>query len=181
MLDFVSLDEVVPLMLLTAVVGFVGSQGCGKTEWRWAGRIGFLAFIAYGIARWAEWTPDGPSGFATRAFRSLLAAGLAGAVATVVLPVLTHAGKGVAAMFPERPKPVSEPAVKPAEVPKPDPPAPPPPPPPPTPEEQAAAAKQKYDAKLALLAAAGLDPSERHAAGEKAKQDYLKELDALLR
>lgn len=180
MLDFVSLDEVVPLVLLIALLGFVGSQGCGKLETQWAGRIGFLAFVAFGIAGWAEWTPDGPSEFVTLALRSLLAAALAAAATTVVLPVVTFAWRSVVALFPKRvPKP--EPVAEPKKEPQVEPVVAAPVPTPLTGEEKAAAAKQKYEAKLAMLDAAGLDPTERYSAGEKAKQDYLRELNEAMK
>ncbi len=56
----------------------------------------------------------------------------------------------------------------------------PPPPPPPTREERLAAAKQRYESSLQMLASAGLDEIEFKAAQEKAKQQYLRDLDGVL-
>ncbi|MFO0826137.1 MAG: hypothetical protein U0792_23975 [Gemmataceae bacterium] len=53
-------------------------------------------------------------------------------------------------------------------------------PPPPTKEERVAAARAVHEQTLALIAKAGLSESELHAATEKAKQDYLKQLDGIL-
>lgn len=54
---------------------------------------------------------------------------------------------------------------------------PPPPAPEPTAEERLAAAKRRYEARLRLLAAAGLDEIELTAAREREKQKFLRELD----
>jgi hypothetical protein len=60
------------------------------------------------------------------------------------------------------------------------PPSPEPPPPRPR-EELAAHAKQRYDETLRLLAAAQLDEAELKAGRDKAKQDYLRELDSIVK
>ncbi len=180
MLDFVSLDEVVPLVLLMALLGFVGCQASGKVESQWAARVGLIAFLAFAAAGWSEWQPESPAEFATLALRALMAAGLAAAASAVVLPVITYAVSSIAALFPKQP-PKPEPVAQPKkELPE-EPVIVEPVAPPLTGEEKAAAAKKKYEAKLAMLDAAGLDPTERHSAGEKAKQDYLRELDDAMR
>src|SRR5207244_2248941 len=51
----------------------------------------------------------------------------------------------------------------------------------PQPEMLAAAAKAKYEATLRLLQEAGLDEIELHSARAAAKQNYLRELDKLMK
>jgi hypothetical protein len=53
-------------------------------------------------------------------------------------------------------------------------------PPPPTREELEAAVRKKYEDRLRLLDAAKLADAERQAAYERAKQQYLRDLDELL-
>ncbi len=51
----------------------------------------------------------------------------------------------------------------------------------PTREERLATAQQTYEKKLRVLSAAGLDDIELKTAHEKAKQQYLRELDEVMR
>lgn len=60
-------------------------------------------------------------------------------------------------------------------------PAPPPPAPPPTREELLKAANERYEAALRLLENANLDSTELRAAQEKAKQQYLRDLDEAMK
>jgi hypothetical protein len=56
----------------------------------------------------------------------------------------------------------------------------PPPPPPPTRESLAAAARERLSATLRFLEAANLDALELQAARQRAKQQYLRELERLM-
>ena len=177
-------DDVVSLFCLYAILAIVGSHmvqehpTLRKAGWRGGGLV-YIIFFGYALS---VLRPTTASALAGIAFRGLFAAGLACATGWILL----SAAASVVRLLPKR-KPPEEVTIVPfPEIKEPppelQPPAPPPaPPPPPTPEERADAALRRYQARLQLLAKANLDGTERQAAQDRAKQQYLRELDQVMR
>jgi hypothetical protein len=210
MLEFFRLDEAVPLIMLIAMLRFVGTQ-LGANDplieriARGVAAVGFLGFVAGAIEIVRPVTPSQWLGLTVRA---IFAMGMAHSLARVLLPVLVflylhlvkkpaEAHRVWAEQEQRRVEMAAEEqqrqAVRTAaevhgeqlrhhreavehqrrdeEARR---------PPPPTREEKAAALKQRYDQGIEMLRAVPLDDIERHAAHEKLKQQYLRDLDGLL-
>lgn len=175
-------DDVLSLFCLYAILAIVGSNmveeypTLRKAGWRGAG----LAYVVFSGYAMSVLRPTTASALAGIAFRGLFAAGLACAAGWIVLSLAAYAVR----LVPERRTPqvpAGDGFPEPREPPREDTtvtkPAPPPPPPP---EERAHAALQRYKAKLQFLARANLDETERQAAQDRAKQQYLRELDEVM-
>lgn len=175
-------DDVVSLFSLYAILAIVGSNMVKghpilrKAGWRGAG-LAYVVFSGYAVS---VLKPKSASALAEIAFRGLFAAGLACATGWILLSAVAY----VVRLYPERkPAPHSpEPEIRetPPEHPKPAP-EPLTPPPPPTPEARGTEALKRYEAKLQVIAHANLDDTERQAAQDRAKQQYLRELDEVMK
>ena len=190
-LRFFSLKDFIPLVLLIVLLQFVGKQmgGDHPTVRRWARAI-------------SERGPRNALNFLGITIQALLAMGTMHGLAQVLLPILyffylhvwvksVEANQAWAAerAFQEdrerlareqkqreeaQRERVAEQERKRREAIEQQ-------PPPPTREERLATAQQTYETKLRVLAAAGLDDIELRTAQEKAKQQYVRELDEAMR
>jgi hypothetical protein len=199
-LEFFRLSEAVPLVLLICLLRFVGGQIAGEhaaPRW-WARGFAAAGFLSYAIAGIALWEPKTPHDFLRVGAQAVLAMGTVHGLALVTLPVVRFLYLQLWAMPLERQRLLAEERARKAESEKrtreaaerqkaerdqkveeerrkqeeianr---------PPPPTREERIAAAQERFDKTLALLASAKLDDTELRAAKERAKQQYLRELD----
>lgn len=182
-LDFVNLEEALPLLVLVLLLWFLGSQmtESDSVSQRWTWRIAAAALLLYAAAGIVAWTPARPTEFVTLVLRAALAAGLARGISMILLPPLRFLYQQLSLHLAVKPKPQRQ--LVPTDIPlREERPSSPPetPPPSPTPEERAAAALARYEAKLQLLDQARLDETELRTAREHAKQLYLRELDELI-
>lgn len=203
-LDFFRLSEAGPLILLICLLWFVGGQIAGEhAAPRWWARgfaaAGFLSYAAFAIDRWG---PRTPSEFLTVGLQALLAMGTVHGLALVTLPVVRflyvhlwatplerHRARAkerdqkveaerqkreaAAQEQQDRERKAELERRKKEEIAN--------RPPPPTRQERVAAAQQRFEATLRMLSTAGLDDTELQAARERAKQQYLRELDEAIR
>ena len=123
-LNFVSLGDAVPLLLLTLILRVVGTQAAGDdpNAARVARGCGYAGFLAYLVAGGVEWTPHHPLPVLELVVRAVIAGGLVRGLAAVLFPLVGKAWEALARR-PERPPPV--PPV--LSAPPPVPPLPPPP------------------------------------------------------
>ncbi len=203
LLEFFSLRDVLPPLLLIGLLEFVGRQMAGDdgTVLWWArgfAAAGFLLYAGLGID---AWHPKRAGDCLELGVRALLAMGTVHGLARVTLPVLCFlyhhlwarpltnrraraeerarqaaaeqvAREAAEREQAERARRADEERRRQEEIAR--------RPPPPTREERLAAAKQRYETSLHLLASAGLDEIERKAAQERAKQQYLRDIDGVM-
>src|ERR1051326_8016176 len=89
-LDFFTLNETVPLILLICLLQFVGRQIGGAlpaVRW-WARGVAGISFIAYAAAGIAAWEPRIAHEFLVISIRALLAMGTMHGLALIIVPVL---------------------------------------------------------------------------------------------
>lgn len=202
-LNFFRLDDAVPLILLICLLQFVGRQIGGDSEavrW-WARGVAAIGFIAYAAAGIATWEPKIAQDFLNIGIRALLAMGTVHGLALIIVPVLRFFYEHLWARPIERQRRLAEERDRKAEaeqrereaaekkrleqeqkadeerrrqeeIAK--------LPPPPTREERLKSAQERYEGTLKLLANAGLDDTELKAAQERAKQQYLREIDQVM-
>lgn len=204
LLEFFNLQDTVPLLLLICLLEFVGKQMSGDdgTVLWWARGFAGAGFLCYAAAGIDAWHPTKAGDFLLIGIRALLAMGTVHGLARVLLPIIgffyrhlwaipaerhrkwmDEQEQRAAAEGAQRAKAEQEQAERERqaeaerrraeELAR--------RPPPPTREERLAAAKQRYDSTLGVLSSAGLDDIELTAAKEKAKQQYLRELDEALK
>ncbi len=203
-LDFFNLNEALQLLLLIGVLRFVGTRmgGDKATILLWARGLaaaGFLLYVGCGID---HWHPTRAGDFLALTVRALLAMGTVHSLARIALSVIFLLHK-VLWMDPmvrlhlaeernarrlaavkaardeservrklhehledQRRRSQEEEAHRPL---------------PPTFEELLAGAQQRYQSNVRVLSSAGLSGIELKSAQEKAKQNYLRELDQLLK
>ena len=183
-LESLNLEDAVPLALLVSILWVVGSQMAKEYSIAQVGakRIAACGFVAYAIAGIAMWAPDSIGEVLEIVVRALLAGGLLMGMSLVLLPIIAVLYRNTIARAlnrketePEPPQPTAA-SIAPVESPE-----PPPQDPAPTTAERASAAQQRYDERLRVLATAKLDDLELKAAREHAKQQYLKDLDEVMR
>jgi hypothetical protein len=199
-LEFFSVREILPLALLIGLLEFTGTQmggNHGRVRWLARGLAG-AGFLLYGVAAIADWEPATPGEFLRITVQALLAMGTAHGLARVVLPIVCFLYEHLWQLPRERnrawedhrqriadaEKEASEKAEREQaernrqeeaerrrleEIAN--------RPPPPTREELLASAKERYESTVRLLASAALDATERQAAEERAKQQYLREIE----
>src|SRR5439155_8093354 len=87
---FFRLSDAVPLLLLIALLEFVGAQvsGNSSTIRLWARAIAALSFLLYAGFAIAAWRPATPTAFLVMTAQAVLAMGTAHGVALVTLPVV---------------------------------------------------------------------------------------------
>ena len=203
-LQFFNLGDALPLLLLIWLLHFVGGQMNGDNAavvW-WARGVAAAGFLFYAGGGIATWTPTKAVGFLTVGLQALLAMGTAHGLALVILPVLRFFYQHLWAQPLERQRVLAEDRArrvaaeneklavaaqhqaarerraeeerrKQEEIAR--------RPPPPSREERLTAARKRYDHTLHLLASASLDDTELHAARERAKQQYLREMDEVMK
>lgn len=183
-LEFINLEDFVPLALLVIVLCVVGSQmaAVSSTAQRLAKILAACGFVTFAIVGIAEWQAETPWEFLQVVIRSLIAGGLVLGLSLVLLPMLVVVYRNTLGlvlangeMKPEQPQQRKERDVP---VEKSD---PPPPIPPPTAAERASTAQQRYEERLRVLATAKLDDTELKAAQDRAKQLYLKDLNEVMK
>ena len=150
-------------------------MGVGQAKgWRCAA----AAFVLY-LVTGSRLHPTDVHDWFVIALHALLAGAFALAVAWIALAILTFFIQWIPKPKPGLPAlPLPEPPHECQEAnDHPIPPAPPPP----TTEERAAEALKRYESKLQLIANARLDEVELKAARERAKQQYLRDLDEAMK
>lgn len=183
LLRFINFDEIGALLVLIIILVWTGAMMAEQQEntSRRAWRLSAAGFLIYEACAIYTWGADDASDFVLITIRALLAGALSLGVALIVLSTITGVieiltPKDYMPMRPQlddhQPTPLEIPAV---------PPPPPPPLPPPTREELAKAALERYEEKLALIEKAKLHDFERDAAKERAKQQYMRELDEVMK
>jgi hypothetical protein len=203
LLDFFSLHYALHLLLLIGLLEFVGGRMGRSYALLWWARgfaaAGFLSYAACGIG---EWEPKRPDEFLTLGLRAALAMGLTHGVASVVLPAIGFLHRHFVAIpaerhrawvaernrretlrreereRAERERREQEQQAEAArrrqeEIAR--------RPPPPTREELLTAARTRYENALRLLATANLEPAELQAGQLRAKQQFLREIDGLMK
>ncbi len=204
LLEFFTLRDTIPLVLLIGLLQFVGSQMAGNNStvlwWaRGCAAAGFLLFAGLGIE---AWRPTRAGDFLALGVRALLAMGTIHGLARVTVPAICFlhlhlwatplknqrawaeerarqaaaekdAREKAERERVERERLAEEVRRRQEEIAR--------RPPPPNREELVAAAKQRHESILRTLESAGLDETELRAAREKAKQQYLRELDEAMR
>lgn len=204
LLDFFSLKDTVPLILLICLLEFVGGRMTGESNAPrlWARRFAAAGFLLYACLAIAETEPATPSEFLSLSLQALLAMGTVRGLALVTLPVVRFLYLHAWAAPVQRQCAAEEQRARQAEALKRESEAAESiraeqerkaeqqqrqdeeaasRPPPPTREDRMAAAKARYDAALGMLAKASLNDTELHAARERVKQQYLRELDEVIR
>lgn len=194
LLDCIDPGECLELVVLISLLCFVGEQMSTARSEPWARRIAGAGFITYGILGIAAWEPASAGECVAIAFRALLFCGVVLGLAKIAAPAAIYVWDNTGARYlaavkrrrelqrqqeeQEAKRQAEELAAqlereeqerRAAEIAN--------RPPPPTPEARAAAAKQRYEARLDVIENSGMDELERNAAQEKAKQQYLQELD----
>jgi hypothetical protein len=103
-LDFIDLDQFLPLVLLIALFWFVGRLMTppDSPRYRLARSVAAAAFITYAILATAVWSPSSPREFLTIAFRALLAGGLVLGLTLVALPAVFFVYQHSISRFAER-------------------------------------------------------------------------------
>ena len=202
-LRFFNLGDLVPLLLLIWLLEFVGKQmgGDDTTVLWWARGFAVAGFLLYAGLGIDALHPKRAGDFLEVGVRALLAMGTVHGLARVTVPVICFlyrhlwatplanqrvwaeererrasaeksARETAQRAQTERDRLAEEERRRQEEIAK--------RPSPPTREELLAAAKQRYEASLQMLSSAGLDEIELKAAQEKAKQQYLRDLDGVL-
>ncbi len=149
------------------------------------GLIAIVAFLAFAAFAFERLHPRNAEELFHIALRALVTFGLTLGFSWIVLALLggitrpirdamRRSGENARQRRREQ-----QPAWRPA--PEPEPLPPPPVVPPPTREELLTAAQQRYQNTLRLLATANLDDMELRSARERAKQQYLRELDEVMK
>lgn len=203
-LEFFTLNDLGPLILLICLLQFVGRQIGGDSEavrW-WARGVAAMSFIAYNVAGITTWDPRVAQEFLNIATRALLAMGTTHGIALIIVPVLRFFYQHLWARPIERQRALAQERARKAEAEKRErevaeqkqaqqerlaeeerrkqqeaank-------PPPPTRADLVITAKERFDATLKLLESANLDDIELRAAQAKAKQEYLRELDKAMK
>ncbi len=203
-LQFFDLRDAVQLVLLICLLRFVGQQmGEANHLMYWSARTcGVVIFALYVWLGIEAWNPRRAEEFLSLGVRALLAMGIAHALARIVLSILlffyrilwlkplaqqrawaqelarrSAAAKAALAEAEQRQAEQLQLAElqrqREEELAR--------RPPPPTREELMAAAKQRYESRLHALSAADLDELELRTAKEKAKQQYLREIDGVIK
>jgi hypothetical protein len=150
-----------------------GKDGLRRFGAALAGAV-LIAVMTFGILRRADLLTlaFGAAGF------GLFVLGTFWIVLSILSFILSALAAAMAPLVPDsQPKTIVQPQL-PELQPEPAPPAPAPAP---TREEVVQAAKQRYEDTLRLLENANLDSTEQRAAQEKAKQQYLRDLDEAMK
>lgn len=201
-LDFFDLQDVIPLVLLIWLLAFVGGQMSTNEDDRWWARgfavVGFLLYCGFAIE---AWQPSRAGDFLELGVRALLAMGIVHGLARIAVPIVRFLYKHLwaepmakqrawaeekerrdaaeraacekaEAEQAERKRQEDEQRRRQEELAN--------RPPPPTREERMESAKQRFEKTMRTLTAAGLDEIEMKAAHERAKQQYLRDIDEAL-
>lgn len=198
-LEFFSVDHALSLLLLIELLEFVGGRiGDSQSISWWARGFAAAGFLFYAAAGIENFAPRTPQEFLKIGVQALFAMGTSHGLALVTLPTVRFLYLHLLAMPLERSRAAVEQRAreseheqqerereeraqlerqqktaeerrKQAELAN--------RPPPLTREQRMASAQERYDATLALLASALLDETELRAAKERAKQQYLRDLD----
>lgn len=196
-LEAINLQESVPIVVLIFLLTIVGNQMIAfrPETHRWALRLAAAAFIGYALAALGTWPPAEAWDVVAIVVRAMLACGLVLAISKIALTAVgflydrtlgDYLRKLRAARQAqlEQERWEREHALRKQEyeleqrkLERPKPPAPPPP----DREAIAAQAKARYRATVAMIEEAGMNELEKQAALNKAKQQYLRMLDGVLR
>ncbi|HYV34595.1 MAG TPA: hypothetical protein VE988_02760, partial [Gemmataceae bacterium] len=200
---FFHVNELGPLILLICLLQLVGRQIAGSTSifYRCARGFGAVTFLLYAGFGIEEWKPRTASQFFIIGVQAVLAMGTMHGLAIVILPFLHFLYEHLWARPLKRrrfldqeralkeaiekqeldaaaSKQAASEELKKLEQRRRDEEARRPPPP--TREESLAAARDRHDRTVQLLESANLDEAELRAARNRAKQQYLREIDSLL-
>jgi hypothetical protein len=202
-LEFFGLREAIATLLLMGLLHFVGGKMSSEVEGprRWARGLAAVAFLLYGALGIATFDPRSPSEFLTIGVQAVLAMGTIRGLALATLPILHYVYRHSWAIPEERRRTAeqersrraeerhranvaaqaaSDAAARQAEEQRRRDAEAATRPPPPTREQRLAEAKARYEAAIATLDKAGLDENELRGARDRAKQQYLKEIDQVI-